>query len=386
MDRRILFTASTCSHIYHFHRPYLRAFTGLGWEVDVACGGADYPLPEAGEFVHIPFEKRMTSLQNVQAVRALRSLIQARSYALVSCHTSLAAFFTRAAVMGMRDRPLVACTAHGYLFDGETPPARRLLLSGAERLTAPVTDLLMTMNRWDTRYALRQRLGKRVVEIPGVGVELVRPPEEGEREVLRRVLGFADTDFLMIYAAEFSKRKSQEVLIQALARLPERAVLLLPGEGAEKDRCRALAESLGLGGRVVFPGQVPREAGPGRDMTAWYAASDAAVSSSRSEGLPFNVMEAMGRGLPVAASDVKGNQDLIRHGENGLLYPYGDVEGCAAQMKRLLNAPEEARRMGERSRADSLAYGLEAVLPQVMEVYQQSFPALFPVPAAGLPK
>ena len=50
MDRRILFTASTCSHIYHFHRPYLRAFTGLGWEVDVACGGADYPLPEAGEF------------------------------------------------------------------------------------------------------------------------------------------------------------------------------------------------------------------------------------------------------------------------------------------------------------------------------------------------
>ena len=125
MDRRILFTASTCSHIYHFHRPYLRAFTGLGWEVDVACGGADYPLPEAGEFVHIPFEKRMTSLQNVQAVRALRSLIQARSYALVSCHTSLAAFFTRAAVMGMRDRPLVACTAHGYLFDGETPPARR---------------------------------------------------------------------------------------------------------------------------------------------------------------------------------------------------------------------------------------------------------------------
>ena len=55
-------------------------------------------------------------------------------------------------------------------------------------------------------------------------------------------------------------------------------------------------------------------------------------------------------------------------------------------MKRLLNAPEEARRMGERSRADSLAYGLEAVLPQVMEVYQQSFPALFPVSAAGLPK
>lgn len=382
MDRRILFTASTFSHIYHFHRPYLRAFARLGWEVDVACGGGDYPLPEAGEVVHIPLEKRMTSPRNVQAVKELRSLIRRRGYAMVSCHTSLAAFFTRAAVMGMRNRPPVVCTAHGYLFDGDTPPARRLLLSGAERLTAPVTDLLMTMNRWDTQYALRRRLGKRVVEIPGVGVEPARPPEEGEREVLRRVLGFTDNDFLMIYAAEFSKRKSQEVLIRALTRLPERAVLLLPGEGEEKDWCRALAGSLGLGGRVVFPGQIPREAGPGRDMTAWYAASDAAVSSSRSEGLPFNIMEAMGWKLPVAASDVKGNQDLIRHGENGLLYPYGDAEGCAEQMKRLLDAPEEARRMGEQGCLDSRRYRLEAVLPQVMEVYRQSFPALFPAPAA----
>lgn len=132
----------------------------------------------------------------------------------------------------------------------------------------------------------------------------------------------------------------------------------------------------------MFPGQIPREAGPGRDMTAWYAASDAAVSSSRSEGLPFNIMEAMGWKLPVAASDVKGNQDLIRHGENGLLYPYGDAEGCAEQMKRLLDAPEEARRMGEQGCLDSRRYRLEAVLPQVMEVYRQSFPALFPAPAA----
>ena len=382
MDRRILFTASTRSHIYHFHRPYLRAFGQLGWRVDVACGGGDYPIPEADEVIHIPFEKRMTSPKNLQAERALRRLMGERRYDLVSCHTALAAFFTRAAA-GWRDRPRIACTAHGYLFDGDTSPARRLLLSGAERLTAPVTDLLMTMNRWDTQYALRRKLGKRVVEIPGVGVEPTRPPEEGEGAVLRRVLGFTDDDFLMIYAAEFSGRKSQEVLLRALTRLPERAVLLLPGEGAERARCEALAEELGLGRRVVFPGQIPRQAGPGRDMSAWYAASDAALSASRSEGLPFNIMEAMGRGLPVVASDVKGHQDLIRHGENGLLYPYGEEEVCARQLRRLMEDPGEARRMGERGRLDSRSYELEAVLPQVMEVYRSTFPQLFPVPRAA---
>ncbi len=48
------------------------------------------------------------------------------------------------------------------------------------------------------------------------------------------------------------------------------------------------------------------------------------MSSSRSEGLPFNVMEAMARGLPAVLSDVKGHEDLVRSGENGLLFPYDD--------------------------------------------------------------
>ena len=61
MERKILFTASTYSHIVHFHRPYLRAFAELGYTVDVACGGAPMEIPEARQVIHLPFEKSMTA-------------------------------------------------------------------------------------------------------------------------------------------------------------------------------------------------------------------------------------------------------------------------------------------------------------------------------------
>lgn len=71
---RILFVASTFSHIRNFHLPYLKALTEQGWEVDVACGGAVMELPHARKLYPIPLEKSMASPKNVTATRQLRRL------------------------------------------------------------------------------------------------------------------------------------------------------------------------------------------------------------------------------------------------------------------------------------------------------------------------
>ena len=129
-----------------------------------------------------------------------------------------------------------------------------------------------------------------------------------------------------------------------------------------REECRELSQKLGLEDRVLFPGQV-------RDIPAWYAMADAAVSASRSEGLPFNVMEAMYAGLPVVASQVKGHTDLITDGETGLLYPYGDAEGCAQRVWRLMGSTELRRGLVENARKAVEQYRLEAVLPIIWERY-----------------
>lgn len=368
MSPKALFTASTYSHIYHFHRPYLREFSARGWEVHIACGGAPFDIPEADRMIDLPFEKRMTSPRNFAALRVLRRLIAQEGYDLVSCHTSLAACFTRMAVMGLHTRPLTVNTSHGYLFDDLTPRAKRTLLLGAEKLTAGVTDVLMTMNAWDTDLARREKLARRIVEIPGMGVDfsrLSRPADPSARHAARAALGFSDADFLLIYAAEFSARKDQKTLLNALPLLPERVGLLLPGSGTEREACIALAQELGVAHRVAFPGQI-------RDMASWYALADAACSSSRSEGLPFNIMEAMYCALPVVATAVKGHTDLIDDGETGLLFPFGDAALCAQQIARLASEPALARQLGTAAHERALAFSLDRVLPQVMLVYEEA--------------
>ena len=358
--RSVLFTASTFSHIRRFHLPYLRWFQERGWRVDAACGGTPCDIPGADRIIHLPSQKKMTAPANLRAAAMLRREIEEHRYDLISTHTALAAFFTRLAVKGMRDRPKLINTVHGYLFDDDTPALKRAVLLGAEKLTAKQTDLLLTMNQWDFGLAREKRLGGRVSCIPGMGVDFSRldgaAPDAGTQQ--RQAYGIADDAFLLVYGAEFSRRKSQNVLIEAMVSLPERAVLVLPGEGGTLEDCKALAARLGLDRRVIFPGEA-------EDMAAWYAAADAAVSASRSEGLPFNVMEAMHMGLPVAASAVKGHEDLIRNGESGLLYPYGDRAALAAAVKRLMDDPALCRSLGQAARETAAAYSLERVFPLV---------------------
>lgn len=370
MGRKVLFTASTCSHIVNFHLPYLRKFREEGWTVHAACGGAPMPIPDVERVIDLPFEKSMWSPKNLRAAIRLSDEMRRECYDLIVTHTSLAAFFTRLALWGLEERPAVANMVHGYLFDDETPWLKRNLLLGAERWMAGDTDLVLTMNRWDYETAKKYRLGHRVINIPGVGVDLSRfdgvLPDS--RWKLRKELGIPENAFVLIYAAEFSKRKSQNVIIRALKRLPGRVLLILAGEGALREECQKLARGLGLKDRVLFPGQV-------RDIPAWYAMADAAVSASRSEGLPFNVMEAMYAGLPVVASQVKGHTDLIMDGVTGLLYPYGDDRACAERILRLTTSVKLRRELAQNAKADVERYGLDRVLPVVWGRYSKLYAA-----------
>lgn len=369
MAGKMLFTASTYSHILNFHLPYLHYFQNQGWTIHVACGGPPALIPYADETSELPFVKSMWSPKNLEATRLLHEKLKRERYTLISTHTSLASFFTRLALSGLEQRPVVANMVHGYLFDDKTPWLKRRTLLAAEQWMASRTDLVLTMNQWDFETAKRFRLGEKVTQIPGVGVDFAKLDlgSGASRRELREMWGIPAEAFVLIYAAEFSKRKSQEILIRAITRLPEEVMLVLPGDGVLRPACQVLAERLGVRSRVLFPGYQT-------DMGPWYGAADAAASASRSEGLPFHIMEAMYAGLPVVASAVKGHIDLIRNEENGLLYTYGDTEGCAKQIRRLAESDALRRRVAERARVDVEQFGLERVFPVVLAQYGDNFP------------
>lgn len=366
--QRVLFIASSFAHLAHFHRPYMQAFQALGWEVHLAGRGMGQGLPEGTGTLELPLEKMMTSPQNLRASTLLRKYIQQNPMDLVIVHTSLAAFFTRLALKGMAVRPICINMVHGYLFDDESTPLKQTVLLQAERMMVPQTDLLLTMNDYDFQLAKRYQLGGQISYVPGVGVDFDRFDRlAAESTVSRETFGFEPEDFVLVYAAEFSPRKNQEMLLRALKRLPQRVKLLLPGQGEQLERCGTLARELGIVHRVRFPGQV-------RNMPALYQLANGAVSASRSEGLPFNIMEAMYAKLPIVASRVKGHIDLISHGKTGMLYTYNHEEEFCEAIQKLLAEPELGAELGAAARRAVLPFGLDVVKHQIMEAYFSAIP------------
>ncbi len=330
---KILYIASTFGHIRSFHLPYIEALITRGHSVDIAGAGMAEGMPAEAGCIPLAFKKSIGSLTNFKTVGYLADLVRKNQYDLIIMHTSLAAFFTRLAVKRLpkSDRPRVINMVHGYLFDSRTPVFKHVLLLTAEKLTANVTHRLIVMNDEDEKIAHRHHLcmsDSEIYKINGVGYDSHRffayPKGNGNAD--------SQSSFNMIYAAEFSSRKNQAFLIRALKELVSKDSgtnyhLTLAGRGAELENCKALAASLGVVDRISFPGFVT-------NIEDYYAKCDLSISASRSEGLPFNVLESLACGLPVVASRVKGHTDLINPGENGELYEFGDIDSCIAAILR----------------------------------------------------
>ena len=317
---RILYAASNMQHINNFHLEYISALREEGHEVTVMASGE-------GADVNIPFVKKLFSRGNTEARRMIRRHLEESAYDAILINTSLAAFHIRLSLRRKR-RPRVANFVHGYLFSKKTSTVKRLMLILAEKLTAPVTDSVLVMNAEDLRIAKRYKLAKSIYFTRGMGVKAREALSE--RDTMRAALGLSES-FVLGFVGELSERKNQELLIRALPTLISsvpNAALLLVGEGAARESLESLAAELSVSDRVIFTGSR-------RDVPDLIDAMDVYVSAASIEGMPFNILEALGRGKTVVASDIKGHVDILDRPEVGYTYEYGNAEALVSLLKRI---------------------------------------------------
>lgn len=123
--------------------------------------------------------------------------------------------------------------------------------------------------------------------------------------------------------------------------------------------------SLGLSENVIFTGASD-------DVAAYLRQADVYVTMSRYEGMPLATLEAMACGVPVVASDVPGHGDLLEHGVNALLYPFGDISALAGAVNRVLEQPEAARNRALRARQlVEASYSIDAAAGNYERLYTQ---------------
>jgi len=193
---------------------------------------------------------------------------------------------------------------------------------------------------------LRRELGERGVPesrlrmIPNAWAPAARPVS---RDEARRRLGLAPDRPAIGWIGRLSREKAPDVMIRSAAALgDDRTGISIVGEGPEERRCRALAEELGVGGRITWHGPLP-------DAGTLLAAFDAVALTSWTEGTPMVLLEASAAGVPVVATAVGGIPDVLSPSE-AYLCGAGAVDELAEAMRAVLSDPEEAATRAARAR------------------------------------
>ena len=343
-----------------FFKQFIQQLKNQGHRVDIACNDTDSPVPlfyqEIGCCVHtINCTRSPFHPGSITAIRQLRALVKREQYDIVHCHTPVAAFCTRLACINLPCR--VIYTAHGFHFYKGSPLKNWLLFYPAEKACAHFTDLLITINKEDYALAQRRLKAKKVVYIPGVGIDLAAfsPNQKG---FSREELDIPQGNRVLLSVGELSHRKNHELLIRAASDIPNTTVLIA-GAGKLDAYLKSLAQELSCDVRFL---------GYRKDIAALCTACDVFVLPSFQEGLPVALMEAMACAKAVSCSAIRGNVDLVDP-EGGTLFDPTNVESCRTALQKVLSSDLTA--MGQHNRQVLDAFSIEAVNQEMLSLYTQ---------------
>jgi glycosyltransferase involved in cell wall biosynthesis len=251
---------------------------------------------------------------------------------------------------------------------------------GASSSKPSLDALNRIMSRRATRLLVNSSaVGARLVEQEGYQPERVSiipnflepaafaAPDAADRARRLAALGVPADRWIVGIVARLSAVKNHALLLHAVRRLTagSRPVhIVIVGDGPMQAELEHLAHSLALAGRVTFTGTLPNRPNP-HDLF------DLSVLTSRSEGFPNAVVEAMAAGRPVVATDVAGGlPEMVREGQNGMLVPYGDVGSMTAALVALCADEALRSRMGragrERYRQD---FTVERMIERTLAIY-----------------
>lgn len=173
--------------------------------------------------------------------------------------------------------------------------------------------------------------------------------------------------FILGYIGQLIHRKGVDILLQALALIPsQRFKAFIIGEGPLRKELEKLVKKLGVSQQVVFTGYR-------KDRLNFLRGFDIFILPSRLEGIPRCLMEAMGMGKPVIASDIEGCRSLIpKDGDQGLLFPINDPQALAERINHLMFHEKERQALGERARAFvAQKYSAQRMAKEYEALYQE---------------
>jgi glycosyltransferase involved in cell wall biosynthesis len=263
---------------------------------------------------------------------------------VIHTHTAKAGFLGRAAgiIMGV---PVMVHTFHGHVFHSYFSPFKTGLFLTIERTLARFTDKIITVGEIQRSEILGYGIGhpSKVRSIP-LGFDfsnLAITPELRKKN--RSSYDLKDDDFVIGIVARLVPVKDHDLFLDAAALASEKnskLKFMIIGDGELRDDLDARVRDLGLSDRVIFTGWKT-------DLNEIYSSLDAATLTSKNEGLPVTLIEALASGIPVVSCDVGGVRDIIDVDKSGYVVSKRCPHQLADAYIRLSSDPVRAQKMGE---------------------------------------
>ena len=313
--------------------------------------------------------REISFFDDIKAILSLRSLIIKFKPDIVHTHTAKAGALGRLATISVnlfcrkRKKIRIVHTFHGHVFHSYFNKYKTWIFILVEKFLGRFTDriiVISTSQKEDICYRFGIVDEKKTKIIPlGFNLSIFKKDEEERINIRKKFLKEIELDsFVVGIVGRLTGVKNHSLLLQALYILKNqkrirKLICMIVGDGELKEDLKSEVAELGLDELVVFTGWQ-------KDMAIIYKAFDAVILTSKNEGTPVAIIEAMASGIPAAATDVGGVRDLFGKieekteqgfsiGENGILMESDNLEAVAGAVLYLINEKEMVESMARKA-------------------------------------
>lgn len=329
-------------------------------------------LRSVGVRVHfIPeLERKISPRQDFRAFMSLLDFFRIEQPDIVHTHSSktgiigrLAAFFARV--------PLIVHTVHGFSFAGEKSSINKFVFAFLEFIASKLSDKIIVLNDSDAAIAKHQlhvKEGRLVILPNGVDVDCYAQADPDFRYKIRRSVFGIDSDQHLIIAmiGRLWEQKNPLCFVRSAISVVEKHAnvsFYLIGDGESRDELEATIFSSGFSDRIHILGWRS-------DVPDLLNAIDVMVLPSRWEGMPLAILEAMSSSVPIVASDIPGNNHLVRDGIDGILFPVDDSDALSFALVTLIDNPSLRLRFSSQARLRVISeFTLSSRVKKINDIY-----------------
>ena len=346
-----------------------------GYRVDVLIGpqaGPEGSLIENAKRRNIPLFIEKSLVREINPIKDLICLlrlarfIRRQRYDIVHTHSSKAGILGRWAAW-LAGCPIIVHTVHGWGFHDYQQSWLRFIYIALERLTSKITQRLIAVSKKDIHKGLAAKIGQRrdyVIIRSGIEIDEFSGPKKS-REEMAREFGIPPGAKVVGTVTRFSAQKSPMTFVrtasEVIKKVPE-AFFMMVGDGPLRPVIEEQIRDLGIEDRMILTGLR-------RDVPELLQLFDIFLLTSLWEGLPRVIPQAMAAGLPVIASDVDGNAEIIKNSVNGILVKPGNIDQTIKNVIQLLEDKHRCQQLSDNARHGLDEYSVDNMVNAIEDLY-----------------